>query len=83
MNQIKEFISNAKLNNACQEEIDRLESLGTVKEIINHEDAPHWAWWYARNVIKGRWPEVEEIIKTSPEWAYFYDRDVINNHSHL
>jgi len=36
-----------------------------------------WAHWYARDVIKGRWPEAEEYIMKDPEWAYWYARDVI------
>lgn len=30
---------------------------------------PEWAYAYTRCVIKGRWPEAEEIIKQDPEWA--------------
>ena len=38
---------------------------------------PHYAYRYARDVIKGRWAEVEEVIKTNPEYAYYYAKDVI------
>jgi len=31
---------------------------------------PEAAYWHAVNVIKGRWPEAEEIIKTD---SYFFN----------
>ena len=38
------------------------------------------AYRYARDVIKGRWPDAESVIMTSPEWAYGYACDVIKGH---
>jgi hypothetical protein len=38
---------------------------------------PEWAYVYARDVIKGRWPEAEPVIAKAPEWAYRYARYVI------
>ena len=35
---------------------------------------PENACDYACNVIKGRWKEAEDIIKTDPEYAYYYAR---------
>jgi hypothetical protein len=35
------------------------------------------AYWYAKDVIKGRWPEGEATIIKNPHWAYNYTRDVI------
>ena len=37
----------------------------------------HYAYHYARDVIKGRWPEAEVTIAKSPKHAYLYARDVI------
>ncbi len=37
----------------------------------------YWAYHYARTVIKGRWHEAEEIIKTDPKSACFYAKNVI------
>jgi hypothetical protein len=43
---------------------------------------PQWAYWYARDVIKQRWPEAEPIIRTAPGWAYRYAMDVMKlNHT--
>jgi hypothetical protein len=38
---------------------------------------PKLAYYYSRDVIKGRWPEGEEAIKKDPQWAYYYSRNVI------
>lgn len=38
---------------------------------------PYAAFLYARNVIKGRWPEVEPIILKHPYVAYGYLRSII------
>jgi len=38
---------------------------------------PYVAYYYAREVIKGRWHEAEPIITKSPVDAYQYARDVI------
>ena len=43
------------------------------KVIIN----PKWAYWYARDVMKQRWPEAEPTIRTDPAWAYWYAMDVM------
>ena len=37
----------------------------------------YWAYRYAEYVIKGRWHEAEEIIKTDPQYACFYAKFVI------
>ena len=37
---------------------------------------PYWAYRYARDVLKGRWPEVEATIATSPHVCK-YAKDVI------
>ncbi len=38
---------------------------------------PERAYWYARNVIKGRWPEAEPVIMKESKWAYYYAKGVI------
>jgi len=39
--------------------------------------SPEQAYRYAKDVIKGRWPDGEETIKKDPKWAYHYALDVI------
>ncbi len=48
-----------------------------LENIIKTKTDPHYAYVYARDVIKGRWKEAEEYIKTDPYWAFRYARDVI------
>ena len=43
----------------------------------NTNDAP-WAYYYARDVLKERWPEGEAVIAADGLWAYAYAKDVIN-----
>jgi hypothetical protein len=45
----------------------------TEKELTT----PHWAFNYARYVIKGRFPEGEAAIATDPYLAYVYARDIL------
>ena len=48
------------------------------KVIIN----PKWAYVYALDVLKQRWPEAEPTIRTDPYWAYVYALDVMKlNHT--
>ena len=74
-------IVEAKNHNACIHEINILEALcttgATLESLSKHERAPYWAYWYAADVIKGRWPEAEAIIINNSKYAYWYARDVI------
>ena len=38
---------------------------------------PEAAYWHAVNVIKGRWPEAEEIIKTDADWFDKYRKNIL------
>lgn len=49
----------------------------TWEEAIRHSRAPVLAYWYARDVIQGRWPEGEPTIASTPMWAYMYAKNVI------
>lgn len=48
------------------------------KEILDTQNA-NAAYWYARDAIRGRWPEAEEIIKTNPTAAFYYAIKVIDH----
>jgi hypothetical protein len=37
----------------------------------------HYAYFYALNIIKGRWIEAEDIIATNSGYAYLYAREII------
>lgn len=38
---------------------------------------PEYAFFYALNTIKGRWPEAEPFIMKDPYYAYCYAEDII------
>ena len=38
---------------------------------------PEDAYKYAKDIIKGRWPEAEKYIMKVPEDAYKYAKDII------
>ena len=38
---------------------------------------PRWAFYYARDIIKGRWKEAEQYIIEDSGWSYWYARDII------
>jgi hypothetical protein len=46
------------------------------KGLVNPKDAFD-LYLYARDVIKGRWPEAESILVADPKRAYYYAMDVI------
>ncbi len=65
------------------------EAFNKLRENPNHElkeqyefiikKYPKWAYYYALNVIKGRWHEAEDIIKTDPYYARWYACYVIKD----
>ena len=40
---------------------------------------PGFAYYYARDIIKGRWPETEPIIMKDPEYAFRYAQVIIKD----
>ena len=39
----------------------------------NRLRVPKLAYEYARDDIKGRWPEAEDMIAKDPSWARYYE----------
>src|SRR6266851_2864333 len=54
---------------------------GNIKEMKKREhlwkQSAEYAYYYAHNVIKGRWPEGEAVIIKDPGYAYWYAHCVI------
>ena len=63
-----------KLNDMTGYDIYTIE-LEPIKNIIKR--IPEHAYWYARDVIKGRWREAEKYIIKDTRYAYFYAGRVI------
>jgi hypothetical protein len=78
---LSKAIQLAEENDACGEALDKLKELldsdvTKVEELVNHEDAPFWAYWFAKNVIKGPWPEGEDAISKDTYFSYQYAKEV-------
>lgn len=41
--------------------------------------SPKLIYYYAHDIIKGRWPDAEPYIMKSPEYTYRYVRDILSN----
>jgi len=54
-----------------------LKKLFSMKEKESLKE-PKLAYQYAKDVIKGRWPEGEPEIAKDPKFSYFYAKNVIN-----
>ena len=74
---LSKLISKAEENGACQEELDKLLSFNSIEEALKSNKAPYWCYWYAAEVIQGRWIEGEPVILTSARYSYWYALDVI------
>jgi hypothetical protein len=53
------------------------------QEIEVFSQYPYWAYWYARQVLKGRWARAEKVIASSPKWALEYAKWVIGGRFEL
>ena len=46
-------------------------------EDMNKQGITRALYFYARDIVKGRWPEAEPYIMEDPEWAHWYACNVI------
>lgn len=74
------MIEQAIKADACKKDISHLKNFKNLDDLIknvNDQQKAFWAYWYAENVIKGRWEEGEPIIMKNLKWAFFYAENVI------
>jgi hypothetical protein len=50
-----------------------------AEEVILKERDPQYTYMYARDIIEGRWPEAEDIIKENPWTSYWYASNVVED----
>ena len=56
-----------------QEAYERLQQGDTTPYLVKAVASDSkWAYYYARHIINGRWPEGEKAIASDPHWAYLY-----------
>lgn len=78
MTNLNEFIVNAVNAGINEKDIEILKTYDTFEEAAKDNDAPFWCYWYAKNVIKGRWEEGENIILLSPFFTLIYCKHIIH-----
>ena len=71
---LQELIKQALGHYSCANILIFLRSCSSIEEVLAHEQASEWAYWYAENVIGGRWEEGEPIILTNSYYSYCYAR---------
>ena len=76
---LQDLCAEAREAGACSIVDEILEEYSSVQDLLdrNPERASEWAYWYALNVIEGRWLEAESVIMQDPKWAYQYAHYVI------
>jgi hypothetical protein len=75
--ELNEMVAQASAEGACAKEIRKAKRAIGNGKICSHPNVHYWAYWYARNIIKGKWPEGEEAIKKHPASSYRYAYYVI------
>ena len=59
-------------------DLEALDGAGvTLGDILENERGANAALRYARDIIKGRWPEAEAVIAQDADAASWYARDII------
>ena len=69
--QIDEMLLEARRAGACEKALRIIANL-SPEQVVNHPGAPYWAYWYACDVLKSRWPEAEHIICKDAQAASSY-----------
>jgi len=62
-------------SSSAQTLLDVLRQYSSVEILLKNENAEAiacLAFWFSLHVIKGRWPEAEEIIKKDAQISYYY-----------
>ena len=60
-------------------EIRELSETKSVEEFIEHSTAPEIVCWYARYILKNRFPRGEYIIAKDAEYSIYYARFVLKD----
>ena len=54
-------LERAEERGAC-DDMELLRSMEGWEEFCKHKNAPFWCRWYAVHVLRGPWPEAEEVL---------------------
>lgn len=73
-----QIFHNARQAGACRDELLRFAAARhDIRQDKYPEDVGDWILWYAKNVVQGRWAEVEPIILSNPRWTCDYAMSII------
>ena len=77
MESFQAAIEEAELAGACENDLIKIKKLSSWDEFFECEEAAEWSYWYAHDVIKGRWLWGEEVISKSTKYSYQYAKSII------
>ena len=69
-------IALAEEQGACNDDMAVIRSMSGWEEFWAHPHAPYWSCWYVKDVIKGRWPDAENVIMKDPVFAFWYASNI-------
>ena len=75
--EFQEMKTSAEKCGRCEDTTGDLKIFDSVKDFVEHECAPSWIFWYVENVIKGKFPQGEEIIAHDAGYSYEYAKDFL------
>jgi hypothetical protein len=73
-----DYVSEAKTLQSIIQRNPKPELIDKLKEVTLKTNSPSLCYDYAKNVIKGRWPEAEPIIAQDPEYVPMYAKNMMN-----
>lgn len=74
---LRKMIGQARKAGACKEELKCLRKIGNLSDAEKNPRAPSWVYWYACNVLRGRFVEYEHVLLRSRHYAFQYVVDVV------
>ena len=79
MESLAEMVRKAREAGACEKALRQIKGYKKDIEALNKDkNAPFWAYWYARNVVKGRFEAGEDAIARDAHRSYSYANRVLN-----
>lgn len=73
----KQMLKKAEDAGACKKDMEKAREYKTLKSALASGKGAEWAYWYAKNIVNGRWKKAEKVISKNAKWAYCYAFDVI------
>ena len=75
--EFRKMIDIAEHHKACEIDLNILRQFKSVENFIKSPNAPFWTYWYAENVLKGRFELGESIIARDAQNSLYYAENVL------